>query len=183
MKHLIALAATVIMLIAGGAQAGMGDRLTVTPGQPFDATRTYWVDSHQDVTIRFTLDPSGKAHFHSRYSNGKKLDGDHFYAKVVLLDRFGQKVAESIAGVGLNGSGMGRTNVAFRDIGFVLPRGHYKDVAQVRFEAGHSDSRDDKAFWQNIRSIAETTFGSSDAGAVVYGAKSRLKDRTPLVFQ
>jgi len=42
---------------------------------------------------RAGLAPNGVAQFHSRYSNGKKWDGDHFYAKVVLLDGNGQKIS------------------------------------------------------------------------------------------
>lgn len=174
--------AAVIVTTAVSAVAGMGERFSVKPGAAFNQTRVYWIDSHQDVTVSFSLAPDGKAQFHSRYSNGKKADGDHFYAKVVLLDGSGRIISETIAGVGLNGSGIGRTNVAFRDISFTLPPEYRAAVRAVRYEAGHSNTRDDEAFWENARKIAETIIGTSSAGAVIYG-QDGLTDLPALKFE
>lgn len=174
-------AAFVVTLWAGMALAAMGENLPV--GSPnFHQQRTYWVDSHQDITIDFRLGADGKGHFHSRYSSGKRLDGDHFYAKVVLLDRNGQQIAVAIAGVGLNATYGGGTNVAYRDLAFDLPREYRRAVASVRFEAGHSDAVDDEKFWEAVRKTAEIVFGDGAAGLAVLGNKGG-SDLKPLVFQ
>lgn len=170
-----------IALSASMALAAMGDKLTVNTGN-FHQKRTYWVDSHQDITIDFRLGADGKGHFHSRYSNGKRLDGDHFYAKVILLDANNQQVAVGIAGVGLNATYGGGTNVAYRDIAFNLPAEYRKSVKSVRFEAGHSDAVDDKKFWQSAKSVADIVFGTSVGGFAVLGSNGGT-DLKPLIFQ
>lgn len=180
LTQFLGLAIAILLLTASIGAAAMGGKYTIGDGT-FHQTSTYWVDSHQDITIDFRLDANGKGHFHSRYSNGKRLDGDHFYARVLLLGANGKVLAEAIAGVGLNATYGGGTNVAYRDISFELKPEYRKAVAAVRFEAGHSDAVDDQKFWETAQKVAELVFGTYNSGVLVYGNKGG-NDLPPLLF-
>ena len=180
-KALFAIFAT--FFFVGAAFAIHSEDFQFNSGQMFDVKRTYWVDNHQDVTIRFTVQPNGDAHFHSRYSNGKKWDGDHFKGRIILLDSYGNVVIDSIAGVGLNGSGLGGTNVAYRDIKFKIPSDYLPHIKTIRFEAGHSDAVNDARWWADKLKFVAKVIGSEQGGALFFGPNSNLKALKPLSFQ
>jgi len=75
---------------------------------------------------------------------------------------------------------MGKTHVAYREISFTLPPEYRAAVREVRFEAGHSDAKDDAAFWQKVQGLAVLVFGTAQAGAVIYG--EGVVDLPPLIF-
>lgn len=164
------------------ALAGMGERFSYSNGKNFHEKRVYWVDRKQDITVDFRMKADGSSHFHSRYSNGKRFDGDHFYSKVVLLNKGGSPIATFIAGVGLNGSGGGGTQVAYRDLPASLPKEYVSQVATIIFEAGHSDSVNDKEWWKNAAKNAQKVLGLPSAGAILHKA-GMPKHLSPLIIQ
>ena len=140
-RLILALLATAIIstFSIGSALATEVQTFKYRNGMDFDEKHKYWVDDNQDVTMHFRLRPSGAAVFWSRYSNGKRFDGDHFYAKVSLIDRLGRTIVQSNAGVGLNATYGRGTQVAFREIPFSVESEYRNQIVEIRFETGHSD--------------------------------------------
>ena len=124
--------------------------IAYTPGKAVTVSETFWVDSHQDVTVTLSLSPDGAIRLQGRFSNGKKWDGDHFFARAILLDGLGAAIVTGQVGAGLNGSGMGGTNVAWAEKSYKLDPAYPQAVRAIRLQAGTRDEEDDAAFWQKV---------------------------------
>ncbi|MEM8637076.1 MAG: hypothetical protein AAGF33_19090, partial [Pseudomonadota bacterium] len=110
------------------------------------------------------------------------LDGDHFYAKVVLTDQNGQVVALGQHRVGVNATLGGKTKVRVENRGFRFDPEVLKRIANVRFEVGHFDTVDDGKFWRSSVKLGATIIGSWNGGFLVFPATSNVKDFTPITF-
>ncbi len=143
--------------------------------------RSWVIDHKQDVTIKFTLNPDGTGVFIGRFSNGKKIDGDHMYAKVTLVDAAGNIVGIGQHRVGINAAGWGKTKVRLESREFNIGPENAARVVSVIYDVGHFQGVDDAAFWKKVVDVGGLLIGGVENGLLVFPIGSQMKAGGPAV--
>ncbi len=93
---------------------------------------------------------------HVSFSNGKKVDGDHFACSVILQNAAGEPIKGLQFKAGLNGAFFGKTVERHLD-GFIELDNSQKAVAsQALVSFTQFDDVNDRDFWEKMKKIAST---------------------------
>lgn len=131
-------------------------------GQKLSETVYFYPDKKQDITATVTLDSSGEITFVTRFSNGKRVDGDHFFAKLVLVDTNSNVVAVSQIKRGLNASFGGKTVVKTASKSANLGAATARRAVEVQVSGGLYDTVNDREWWKKTIKEAEKLFSDSE---------------------
>lgn len=118
---------------------------------PFAAGESARLDRKQDAVTNVTISKGGVVTVTSRFSNGRRYDGDNFASTVTVYSESGQILATLRLAKGLNGTYGGRTRVGTVKASKQLPRG----VKPGRVTITHSqfDKVNDLAVWDVIETV------------------------------
>jgi hypothetical protein len=88
---------------------------------PFDQHGEQNIDTHQVGYSDVTITGSGSVTITTKFSNGKKISGNNFYAVTNFLDTKGNIVAAFVQWKGLDGSEGGRAREGVVNDTFIFP--------------------------------------------------------------
>ena len=107
---------------------------------------------------------NGRVTASTLFSNGDKLDGDHFVARVVVFAEDGTPLLGLQYGAGINATGgFGSANEARVGSEGNIDAGLLGTVADVGVSHSTRDTIDDVAFWETLGEIARTIWEAYEA--------------------
>ena len=150
-----AIAAIVMMCITLSAQA-----VNLPYSKHFEAK----IDKKQYGYTDISINSDGKVTVNTMFSNGKRQDGDTFYAMTLFKDAKGQIVGSVFQVKGVNASGGGKAREARDVYRFKLNSKRAVDITSVTVSYGFKDKVDDAEYGRAISAIVSAVIASQTGG-------------------
>lgn len=117
------------------------------------------IDSKQFGYTSIAVSDTGKVDISTKFSNGKRYDGDTFTASVSLYDNSDNVVLaiRQIKGINATG-GIGSANEATVNVAHQLSPAKAQSITRATVKYGFKDSVDDEEIWKALQKIAEAFF-------------------------
>jgi len=122
---------------------------------PFNFSDQHKYDDHQYGYVKVSIKKDGSAHVQTKFSNGKKLDGDNFVAITSFKDNNGKTVAAVRHKRGLNAAFAGATNEDTLKDRIQLTPNQLRRIKSVRVKWFMIDKWADEEIWKAVRKLAE----------------------------
>ena len=109
------------------------------------------IDKQQFGYLDVAVGANGQGTLNAKFSNGKKVDGDHFFVSVAFVDAAGISVASHRLVRGLKASYFGKAVEGFVQSPIQFKHGKsWSDVDDVRVQFGMRPDVDDEKFWKDV---------------------------------
>lgn len=123
------------------------------------------LDNHQFIWNRVTVDQTGLATLEAKFSNGKQLDGDHFFSWVHFVNSAGKSVVVVKQAKGIDSSWGGKGREAWETNQFRMSPAEWREIVRVDIFRNKVSNCNDEEIWKKI---ATTALKAYYTGGVTY---------------
>jgi hypothetical protein len=127
------------------------------------------IDDKQYAETRVIIEATGKAHVATKFSNGKRVDGDTFIAITLFYSDTNTVIAGVKQRKGVNAAGTsGAAKTGSVETPLTIPTDILSKIKSVQVFYGHQDKVNDKAVWEALQAALQALWASGDSAFKIF---------------
>ena len=132
-------------------------------------------EDKQDAYSNLLIEGSGQVNVDTKFSNGKKVDGDTFVAVTLFLGSGSEVIAAMRQTKGLNAAGIGKAQVGVVESKGVIPKERLSELNRVEVHYGRINKFGDVKIWKAIETLINVLMASEGQEFKVFAKGTKLQ--------